>query len=433
MRELRSEAINRWRAVPARAVVGAGAGLSAVIAAIFAAVTTIDSHRVWGVLAALGYLAAFATCCRATGSAVTALRVAGIGGALLPAAALIRAGIRQPEVDVVERSAGVLLGTGSPYLGTTGDLADVNPYLPGMAVFGLPRQLLGDSLLGDARLWFLAVFVGALAAASAHAAPPLAPVAGKAPITALLDDPPAVLWAVLACPVVALPVAVGGHDLPVVGLLCLGLVLAARSQPVPAGLVLGVAAVLKQPAWPGVAVSVALLAVLAGSAAARWCALVAVTTVAAVLLPVLLGPTGPSALRQMAGFPLAASQIVSPATSPTPGVLLTDAGPTARVAGLVLLAAAMLGLAVWLVRRPPKGFTTAALFLAVAETIAALLLPTSRFGYLVIPRSCCCGPHRCPGPRPLPVQFAGRRLRMHHPPRRSEIGGAIQTSWVTSR
>lgn len=89
------QVINQWRFVPARVAVGTGAGLCAVIAAIFAAMTTIDSHRVWAVLATLGYLAAFATCCRATGSAVTALRVAGIGAALLPAAALIGAGIRQ--------------------------------------------------------------------------------------------------------------------------------------------------------------------------------------------------------------------------------------------------------------------------------------------------------------------------------------------------
>ncbi len=387
MRAQPSAVIDRYRVLPARVAVGIGAGLSAVIAAVFAAVTTLDSHRVWGTLAALGYLAALATCCRATGSAVTALRVAGIGSALLPAAALIGAGIRQPEVDVVERSAGVLLDTGSPYLGATGELADVNPYLPGMAVFGLPRQLLGDSLLGDARLWFLAVFVGALATATArpHATPPRPPVAFAGPVTALLADPPAMLWAVLACPVVALPVAVGGHDLPVVGLLCLGLLLAARSQPVPAGLVLGVAAVLKQSAWPGVAVSVALLTVLAGSAAAWRCAVVVVTTVAAVLLPVLLGPTGASALRQMASFPLAASQIVSPATTPTPGVLLASAGPAARIAGLALLAAAVLGLTGWLLRCPPRDLNSASVFLALAETIAALVLPTSRLGYLVYP------------------------------------------------
>ncbi|MGH3787870.1 MAG: hypothetical protein ACRDRG_15265 [Pseudonocardiaceae bacterium] len=161
--------------------------------------------------------------------------------------------------------------------------------------------------------------------------------------------------------------------------------LLAWAPPVTAGLALGVAAVLKQSAWPGVVVGVALLAVLAGSAAAWRCALVVVTTVAAVLLPVLLGPTGASAVRQMAGFPLAASQIASPATTPTPGVLLAGAGPTARIVGLALLGGTVLSLAGWLLRRPPWDLTNAFTFLALAETIAALVLPTSRLGYLVYP------------------------------------------------
>ncbi|MGH3897980.1 MAG: hypothetical protein ACRDTA_06920 [Pseudonocardiaceae bacterium] len=61
----------------------------------------------------------------------------------------------------------MLLDTGWPYLGAPAELANVNPYLPAMALFGLPRQLLGDTVLADARLWFLAVFVTALAAATA--------------------------------------------------------------------------------------------------------------------------------------------------------------------------------------------------------------------------------------------------------------------------
>ncbi|MGH3897981.1 MAG: hypothetical protein ACRDTA_06925 [Pseudonocardiaceae bacterium] len=198
-----------------------------------------------------------------------------------------------------------------------------------------------------------------------------------------------------SCPLVALHAATGDHDLPVIGLVCLGLAMTARARPVAAGFVLvrprsssfvlGVAAALKQAAWPAVAVSVALLAVLTSAPAARRCALTAVATVLGVLIPVLLGPVGPSALAQLAGFPLAASQFAFPAASPTPGVLLASAGSTGRIVGLAILAAAILGIAAWLVSRPPRDLARAAAILALAETIAVLLLPTSRFGYLAFP------------------------------------------------
>lgn len=370
--------------IPTRAALAAVTGLSAVGTGLFAAVTTTDSHRIWAVLATAGYLAASATAAWPARSTAAVLRVAGIGAALLPTLVLVVARIRQPEVDVIERSARVLLDTGSPYLAVPEQLADVNPYLPAMAVFGLPRQLLGDTVLADARLWFLAAFLAALVPA-ARARLPRAADPAPGSVAALLDRPSDLVWAVLACPFVALPAAVGGHDLPVVGLLCLGMALAARLGAVPAGLALGAAAALKQSAWPGVAVAVALLAVLAGPAAARRCALVAGAAVVAVLLPVLLGPAGRSALGQLAGFPLAASQFVSPATSPTPGVLLANGGPAARLVGLALLVGAVLAIAVALVRRPPRGLAQAAAFLALSETVAALVLPTSRFGYVVYP------------------------------------------------
>ncbi len=380
--------VERLRAVPAHLAVAVGCGLAAVAAVAFAVVTGLDSHRIWGVLAALGYLTGAGTAWR-TGRAGVGLRVAAVGAALVPATALVVAGIRQPEVDVVERSARVLLDTGSPYLAAPGGLADVNPYLPGMTVFGLPRLLFGDSALGDARLWFLAAFLVALGAA-------LAVSRGRP-----------VVWAVLACPLVALPVAVGGHDLPVVGLLCLGLALAARGRPEAAGAVLGMAAILKQSAWPGIVVAVALLAATAGAPAARRCALVSCAVLAAVLVPVLLGPTGAAALAQIAGFPLGTVGIASPATSPTPGVLLAGAGPVGQALGFALLAAAVGGLTTWLWRRPPSQLAGAAAFLALAETVAVLVLPTSRAGYLVYPVVLLLFAHSVRTPEPEPL-LAGR-------------------------
>src|SRR5260370_4789 len=68
-------------------------------------------------------------------------------------------------------------------------------------------------------------------------------------------------WTVLvtASPVVALPLAAGGDDLPVLGLICLGVALASRGSrgqwrwAAAAGLALGLAAAMKATAWAAVA------------------------------------------------------------------------------------------------------------------------------------------------------------------------------------
>ncbi|MDG4866063.1 hypothetical protein P8605_48720, partial [Streptomyces sp. T-3] len=128
----------------------------------------------------------------------TAGTIAVVGAVVLPLVGLVTAGLGQLEVRVVERSGHLLLTTGSPYVADPAAVADFNPYLPGMALFGV--------LPGDARWWLGGAFVGALAAAGLHRA-----------------------W-LLACPLVALPLAVGGIDLPVVGLMCLGVVLAGKGR-----------------------------------------------------------------------------------------------------------------------------------------------------------------------------------------------------------
>lgn len=374
--------INRIRAYPPATLLALGCALSALATAVFAVLTDLTSHRMWAVVAAAGYLVA-ALMTWWSGRAAVGIRAAAVGAALVPAAVLIGIGVRQPEVDVIECSARVLLDTGSPYLSTPTEVTDVNPYLPGMALFGFPRLVFGDFVLGDARLWFLAAFAASFAAAVVMARTALPGRAGA--VEWLGPSPTGPLWAALACPLIALPVAVGGHDLPVVGLMCLGLALAARRRPDEAGLVVGLATTLKQSAWPAVAVTVALAATLAGAAAARRCAAIATVTLAVVMIPVLAGPTGGSAFAQMAGFPLATTCITSPATSPTPGVLLASGGPVLRAVGFAVLALAVIGLTVALVRRPPRNLLAACTFLAVAETVAMLVLPTSRAGYLVYP------------------------------------------------
>ena len=51
-------------------------------------------------------------------------------------------------------------------------------------------------------------------------------------------------------PTGALPMVTGGDDLPVLALLFLGLVLAAKRRPALAGLVLGLSGTLKFTSWP---------------------------------------------------------------------------------------------------------------------------------------------------------------------------------------
>ncbi|MEV3993417.1 hypothetical protein AB0J57_31400 [Streptomyces sp. NPDC049837] len=192
------------------------------VAGALAAVSDLGPHRVWGVTAALGYGAAALL----AGYRRVAMGAALLGAVAVPLVLLVVTGRGQLEVAVVERSGALLMATGVPYAPEPGGLADYNPYLPGMAVLG--------ALPGDARWWMGGVFVASLAAVRASP------------------------W-VVACPLVALPLAVGGVDLPVAGLMCLGLALAGRDRAGPAGLALGAAATLKWTAWPALPVALALL------------------------------------------------------------------------------------------------------------------------------------------------------------------------------
>ncbi|OEJ41260.1 hypothetical protein AR457_09860 [Streptomyces agglomeratus] len=334
----------------------------AAAALALAALSDLAPHRVWGLTAALGYAAAAFTASRA---------VAVAGAVVLPLGVLLATGLAQLEVAVVERAGDRLAATGGPYLPAPSAVADFNPYLPGMAVFGL--------LPGDARWWTGAVFAGALAAA-----------AGRSGRTAWL----------VACPVVAMPLCVGGTDLPVVGLMCLGTVLAGRGRSWQAGLVLGVAAALKWTAWPALAVACALLAVRSGGRPAGRFAAVALGTGAVAVVPFLLADPGGFHANVVA-FPLGLGAAASPAASPLPGHLLAAYVPGGTVIALSLLAVSALLLALSLCVRPPFTVRAAADRLALGLGLAMSLMPATRFGYLVYPLVLWALP-RC-GARPAPV------------------------------
>ncbi|QKW22554.1 hypothetical protein HUT16_28825 [Kitasatospora sp. NA04385] len=173
-------------------------------------------------------------------------------------------------------------------------------------------------------------------------------------------------------------------DLPLTGLLCLAVASGAARRPGAAGLALAAVGALKWTAWPAVPVVVALLAATAGRRAALRGAAVAVGGTALLVAPWLLVAPGP-VLRQVFAFPLGRGRWPTPAASPLPGRLLAELGPAgwAAAAGLLLLGGAAVALSLLL--RPPRHAVAAADRLAAGLTLAFLLAPAGRFGYLALP------------------------------------------------
>ncbi|PJT49358.1 hypothetical protein CWI85_17845, partial [Streptomyces albidoflavus] len=350
--------------------------MAAVWAAAFPVVSSLGPHRVWGASACVGYLCAAVAVLswRSLGRAVS-VWIAGIGAVLVPLVVLVLTGGAQSEVGVVERAGLLTVRQGTPYLADPQAVVEVTPYLPGMALFGLPGAVVADGweplrYLGDARLWCAAAFLGCLWAAGR--------VLGGRGTGQLVGA------ALIASPVVALPLAVSGVDLPLTGLLCLALALAARHRPVAAGLALALACSLKWTAWPALAVVAALLAHRAGlGAAVRGTGVAVAGTVLAVLPSALLAP-GPL-VEQVFAFPTGRGEWETPAASPLPGRLLADLGPFGWYAAMTLLAAGGVAVAVSLWVRPPAGLVPAADRLAVGLCTAFLLAPAGRFGYLALP------------------------------------------------
>jgi len=84
-------------------------------------------------------------------------------------------------------------------------------------------------------------------------------------------------------------------------------------------------------------------------------------------------------------FPFGRGLVTSPAASPLPGHLIATSIPGGRAIATLLLLAACAALAVWLVRRPPRSAAAAAAVIAVGLLLGMLLLPATRFGYLLYP------------------------------------------------
>ncbi|MFI5549264.1 glycosyltransferase 87 family protein [Streptomyces sp. NPDC051738] len=361
-----------------------------------AVVTSLTPHRIWGACAAVGYAAAAELARRSPrpwsrSSAVAAL----LGSVVVPLALMVAVGAGQSEVHVVEHSGRLLLDSGSPYLPHPSDVDDYNPYLPGMALFGIPHALFGGTPLADARVWFCVAFLACTAVAGrgtgrnslwwggASGAGWVGGVLGVGTADGASSANAVLLLA--AFPAVALPLAVGGVDLPVIGLMCLGLALAGRGgSGTAAGLAMGAAAALKWTAWPLLPVGLVLLAMTAGRRAAVRAGIVAVLVAVLAVVPVALAD--PRAfVEHVVLFPLGEGGVRSPATSPLPGYLLATYVPGGSTLAMAALAAAAVGVAVSLAVRPPRTVVAAADRLAIGLGLAMCLIPATRFGYLVYP------------------------------------------------
>ena len=384
----------------------------AVFACVVAAVSASPPQRMWGTVAAAGYgLAALVALAGRRWGGPLAATVSMAGAVIAPLAWMASTGTGQPEVSVVIRSAVLFLHHGTPYQNAAaiaaaqGNPSVYDPYLPALAVFGIPRAIFGGGLLTDPRVWFGVVFV-----------------AGFGLALSVSGIPRPWAWTVLvtASPVVAYPLATGGDDLPVLALICLGLALLRPAWAVPesptrarlrrrpravqpgrplvahaavqvaaAGVALGLAAAMKATAWPALAVALALVAARSGKRAAAGLMLAALSVPLVVDGPVLLAQPG-SVVSNTILFPLGLTKIKSPAASVLPGHLIAAAWGWGHWAAIGLVLLAGLAVAVSLIARPPRDAQAAGWRLVIGLSLMFALAPASRFGYIVYPLGLAC-------------------------------------------
>jgi hypothetical protein len=379
--------------------------------AVYAAGVTVFSgpglDHWWGAWAAGGY--ALAAVAVAAGRGRLGIATALAGALVAPTLWLITKEPVTPDAAVVARSGVLLLHHGTPYLPlsalSAGGWLAYNPYLPVMALFGLPGAL---GVPGGTRPWLIAAtflllyltFRVMLSRGDARSGSDARTGwRGRAACGARTGSgavETAAFW--LACPIMAFPLAEGITDPPVIALICLSLALLAtsertadrrarRADMVAAAAVLGVACAMKYTAWPALAIIAVMVVTRDGTrTAVRFTA--AVLAVAGGLI-VALAPTAlrhpASILANTVAYPLGLTSAKSPAQSPLPGHLLATLGSGGHLAALVLLAAAGITTVASLVIRPPATPAAAARRVAIGLTALFALSPATRFGYFIYP------------------------------------------------
>ncbi len=375
-------------------------------AAVFAALTYVISahgdYRQWAEIALGFYLGAALISVvhsrrarpspgRLRGMRLAVFATVALGAAVAPLATAVILQAKQggtvhaqPEVTVVEAAAHRLYVGKDPYLGPppghraltapagTPAYEEYFPYLPGMVAFGVAHSTSAPQALTDPRVLFItAVLFMALLALLFSAA------RGESRIRALQ------LLTVL--PTAALPLATGGDDLPVIGLMVLGLVFLQRRWPVAAGLVLGAGASLKFTAWP-----LLVLAVFAAwDKSGHWAIGRYAAAAAAVIVPTVVpfAIENPLAfVDNVVRFPLGLAGVGSPARSPLPGHWFVTAFPSLRgMFTVVVLVAGTVILGQYLLRHTPRRASEVAAICGWMMALGIALAPATRFGYFIYP------------------------------------------------
>jgi hypothetical protein len=285
-------------------------------------------------------------------------------------------------MTVIERSAILLIRDGTPYL-PSGQLSSwlaYNPYLPAMALFGLPSAAGLQGAPGDPRVWLVVVTVAGLAAALSLGAPHSVRCCAGCRRTMLRS-----IAFATACPVVALNLAVTTTDPPVLALMLLALGLLNSPERIwPAAMTLGLACAMKPTAWLAIPVLAAMLRHRDGTRAAVKFTGTSLAVLLAATLPVMLA--NPVAMTQNTVlFPLGLTRHLTPAQSLTPGDLLARTGPAGHVLAVGLLVVVGIAVAVMLLFRPPRDPRAAAWWLAIGLALMFALGPAERFGYFIYP------------------------------------------------
>lgn len=291
----------------------------------------------------------------------------------------------QPEVTVIAQ-AGQRLASGKPiYHATVGHGGRVRstvpgeptyeaffPYLPLMAVFGLPDNSHGPVRVTDTRVLFSVVTLMVVGAALLL-------------LRAPRDHKMRALQFLTVLPTAALPLATGGDDMPVVAFLLLAMVLAQRRRPGWSGLVLGVASAMKFTAWPLAALALFCARDDEGRRAPGRMLLGMVVVTGPVVTPFAI-ENARAFVDNVILFPLGMSGVTSPAASNLPGHVLVTALPWVHT--FLPLTVALVGgvlLMTHLARRTPRTVAQVATLAGWVMLVAITFATATRVGYLLYP------------------------------------------------
>jgi hypothetical protein len=290
----------------------------------------------------------------------------------------------QPEVVVIAQAGQRLVNGKDLYSATVHDghvqsavpgeptFESFFPYLPLMAVFGLPNIGKGPTRVTDTRVLFSIVTLIVVGAAL---------LALRAP----RDRKLRALQFITVLPTAALPLATGGDDMPVVAFLLLAMVLAQRRRPGWSGIVLGVASAMKFTAWPLAALALFCARDRTGRRAPGRMLLGIVGVAGPVVAP-FAASTGRAFFDNVILFPLGLSGVASPAASNLPGHVLVTELPFLHTALPVAVAAVggiLLVRRLW--RRPPRTPADVVTLAGWIMLVAIVFAPATRVGYLLYP------------------------------------------------